>query len=88
MSLKVLARGSALVPRFDADDNAKTRRFTGRTFDPSIGVAGGWPAKSEPEEVPALAEFMFAVRDGDLWAADEATAAACGVKFDPKFGAE
>lgn len=87
MPLLVKARGAAMVPRFDAL-NSSPRRFTGRSYDKSLGVAGGWPAKTEPEEVPDLPEFRRAVARGDLWAADQATADACGVALDPTFGGE
>jgi hypothetical protein len=39
-------------------------------------------------EVSDRAEYRRALRDHDLWPADEATANAVGVKFDPKFGLE
>ena len=35
----------------------------------------------------SIAEYVKACKDGDLYAADEATAKACGVSFDPTFGA-
>lgn len=46
----------------------------------------GWVGTNEPEEVAYRAEYVKACKDGDLWPADAATAAACGVPFDPKFG--
>lgn len=52
---------------------------------------GGWPAShkpAEPDELPYRAEYLFAIRDGDLWAADKETADICGVAFDPTFGGE
>ena len=52
---------------------------------------GGWPAShhpGQPDEVPYRAEYHFALRDGDLWAADKATADMCGVEFDPDFDGE
>lgn len=52
---------------------------------------GGWPASHhprEPDEVPYRAEYLFAIRDGDLWPADKATADICGVPFDPTFGGD
>jgi hypothetical protein len=85
--LRVRARGTAMVPNMEALD-AGARRFIGRVFDPTLGPAGGWPASPDITEVPRRAEYLFAVRDGDLWAADEETAQFCGVKFDPSFGGE
>lgn len=38
------------------------------------------------DEVDYRAEYVKACADGDLWAADEETAKACGVKFDSAFG--
>lgn len=34
---------------------------------------------------PHRAEYLRHLRDGDLWAADEATAQAAGVPFEPEF---
>ena len=99
--LRVLARGTAMVFDLERHD-AGVRRFVGRKHDRTLGSAtrdesgnevrqGGWPPSHkpvEPDEVPFRAEYMLAVRDGDLWPADEESAALCGVKFDPKFGGE
>ena len=48
---------------------------------PSVG-------KGAPQEFELWQQYVREVRDGALWAADQATADACGVKFDPKFGGE
>src|SRR5690348_7889985 len=96
--LKFLSRGNAMVFDLDLHD-VGVRRFIGRRHDKTVGFAGkdengnptmsgGWPSTSKPQEVPARGEYMMACKDGDLWAADEATAKYCGVKFDPKFGGE
>lgn len=85
MPLLVLAKGTALVSHLEALD-AGVRRFVGRKHDPSVGPAGGFVPHAEAEEVADRAEYRQAVKEGDLWAADEETAAKCGVKFDPKFG--
>lgn len=78
--LRVKARGTAMVCDYAALD-AGGRRFIGRTYDPTLGPAGGWPAAGVVE-VPYRAEYAKAVRDGDLEAADEATALLCGVPFE------
>lgn len=85
--LKVLARGSAMV----FDHLSPRHRYVGREWDASLasdGVAGGWRPLAEPSEVPADPEFVRALRDGSLWAADAATAKRAGVAFDPKYGGE
>lgn len=91
MYFRVLAKGSALVADRVAQD-AGARRFVGRFFDPTVGLAGGWPALEEPTVVPAFGlhghEYRRALMDGDLWPADQATADAVGVKFDPDFGGD
>lgn len=65
-------------------------KFVGRAFvpDASGATAGAWVAKSEPTDVPNVAEYRNAVVEGSLWPADEATAKACGVPFDPFFGGQ
>ncbi len=84
--LSFFARGTAMCPRFDQPTK---RGFVGRKFDADIG---GWPKVREPVVVvagsDAATECVLAVVRGDLWPADEATADACGVKFDPKFGGD
>lgn len=99
--LRVLARGTAMV--FDLERHeAGVRRFVGRKHDRTLGAAfrdetgaemrqGGWPPSHHPDEadeLPYRAEYVQAVKDGDLWAADTETAALCGVKFDADFGGE
>lgn len=84
-SLRFKARGTALVPNFEYE-LAGIRAFIGREkVEVAPGQLGFAPLK-EAVEVPCRAEYMKACKDGDLWAADEATAKACGVKFDPSFG--
>lgn len=88
-TLKLKARGTALIVDHKAM-SAGARRFIGRKHDATIGRNGGWPPADKPAEVSNTDEFAAdyrrAVKHGDLWAADEATAEACGVKFDPLFG--
>lgn len=47
-----------------------------------------YPKRTHVVEVPNTSYYRKIVRKGALWPADEATAAACGGKFDPKFGGE
>lgn len=82
--LRFRARGEALVQNYEKLD-ANIKAFIGRKF---AQVEDRWafvPTDAD-EEVPARAEYMKACKDGDLWPADAATAAACGVRFDPNFG--
>lgn len=53
-------------------------RYVGQVCTDS--AADAWEARGEAD-VPNRREYRDAVRDGDLIAANEATAAACGVKF-------
>lgn len=96
--LNVRARGSALVPVHEAG-STQPRRFVGRAFDASLGQAGGWPFSAEPVTVPLFPPshehyleawhfYYRALKDKELWPADEATAKACGIEFDPSFGGE
>lgn len=86
--LKVRSSAKAMVTNFEALA-AKSRRYVGRYFDASLGAInpetqkpqGGWPLKDEPEEIPFRAEYLQAVREGDLIPADKATADVCGVPF-------
>lgn len=84
--LRFRARGSALVQDFERLE-AGVKRFVGRKYvEVEPGVWGFQPTGKD-EEVPLRAEYMKACREGDLWPADAATAARCGVPFDPNFGA-
>lgn len=85
--LRVKAKGAALVPVY-ASVGSTPRRYLGRVYDASLGAAGGWPSSGVVEVRDHFAEYRAHVRDGDLWAADEESAEACGVVFDPTFGGE
>lgn len=99
--LRVLARGTAMVFDYERHESG-VRRFVGRKHDPSLGYAfkddagnlvktGGWPpshSPASPDSVPYRAEYLQALKDGDLWPADKETADYCGVPFDPTFGGE
>lgn len=94
----VRARGAKLLPVFETLLTSP-RRFVGRVFDSSLGPNGGWLFSDKPQQVPVCPKgnplyqeawnyYYTAVRDGDLWPADEATARECDVPFDPNFGGE
>lgn len=96
MKLRVRARDSAMVPDIDAME-AHVRRFIGRRLDSSLGIVykdaenverrqAVFVPIDDAVEVPSYPEYVRSVKEGDLWAADEATANYCGVKFDSNFG--
>lgn len=77
-TFKVYAAGTAMVSDYEALAS-NVRRYVGRVYDPAIGVAGGWVPKKEAQVVPDRAEYRQAIKEGDLLAADQATASACNV---------
>ena len=84
--LRFRARGSALCQHFERLD-AGIKSFVGRRVQEVEPGQFGFVPTGETEEVPYRAEYVRACKDGDLWAADQETADACGVPFDPLFGA-
>lgn len=82
--LRVRARGQGLVQKIEAL-NASPREFVGREWCEVDGKSALRSVEGDVE-VDNRAEYRACVKEGSLWAADEATAAACGVKFDPLFG--
>lgn len=83
-TLRFRARGASLVQNFEKLE-AGIKTFVGRKYvEPSPGLWGFAPTGDEV--VPYRAEYVKACKDGDLYAADEATASACGVEFDSTFG--
>lgn len=82
----LLVRASSkntLVPNLDAlNANPPQRRFIGWLFNETLGDAGGWDKKQEPESIPYKQEYVQAVKEGDLEPADEETAILCGVVFN------
>lgn len=90
--LRFRARGSALVQNHERLE-AGIKSFIGRKFEEVHAAQNGEPAvfgfvpTNKDEEVVFNYEYVKACKDGELWPADEATAAACGVPFDPSFGA-
>lgn len=79
-TIRVKAAGAAMVPDFDALDGG-VLRFVGRTFDASVGAAGGWVPSEEAATVPFRAEYVQEMRAGALTPCDEETARLCGVPF-------
>lgn len=87
--LRFLAKGTACVPDpHGTESTPQRRRIVGRTHKEVSPGTWAWVRKEKPEELPFHHDLAKAVRDGDLWPADEASARACGVKFDPSFGGE
>ena len=85
-TLRVRARGTALVQRLDAV-GSQVRQYVGRAYV-SLPEGGGFAPTADDVELPNIAEYRQAVKEQGLWAADEETAKACGVPFDEFFGEE
>ena len=79
-TLRVKPVGTAMVQDFEALDGG-VKRFIGRRLDVA---AGGFVPVDVVQEIPFRAEYMQAVRDGDLECADAESAALCGVRFIAK----
>lgn len=88
--LRFYARGTALVADVHAQEHPKhkSRRFIGRRWQEIAPGQWGWCPTETPQECDYHHDLARACRDGNLWPADEATAKACGVAFDPDFGGE
>lgn len=80
-TLRVVARGTAMVPDFERME-AGTRAFIGRKYIETKPGTFGFDPIGMPVEVPNRAEYIKALIDGDLWPADKATADACGLRYD------
>ncbi len=80
--LRVLAAGDTLVANLEAEE-AGARRFIGRRFD-GEGPNGEarWTPTDEPVELPYRAEYVSALKAGDLDAADDETARLAGLEVD------
>jgi hypothetical protein len=83
--LRFRARGNALVQNHERLE-ARIKSFVGRTYVEVEPGQFGFKPTGADEEVAYRAEYVKACKDGDLYPADEATAEACGVSFDPSFG--
>lgn len=88
--LRFYARGSALVADVHAQEHPThpIRRFVGRRLQEVTPGRFGWCPTEAPQEIDYHHDLARACKDGDLWPADEETAKACGVPFDPTFGGE
>lgn len=84
--LRFRARGEALVQNLEKLE-AGIKSFIGRKYLQVQPGVWGFAPTGKDEEVVYRAEYVKACKDGDLYPADAATAAACGVSFDPHFGA-
>jgi hypothetical protein len=71
-----------------ADLPVQRRRIIGCAHKEVSPGTWGWVASGAVEEIAYHRDIRKAVIDGDLWAADEATAKACGVPWDPKCGGD
>jgi len=85
--LRFYARGSALVTDPHAQERG-IRRFVGRRWQEVLPGRWAWCPTGEPQAMASHPDLVKAVRDGDLWPADEVTATACGVAFSEAFDAE
>ena len=88
--LQFYARGTALVADVHAQEHPThpVRRFVGRRWQEVTVGRWGWVPTEEPQECEHHHDLVKAAKDGDLWPADQETAKACGVGFDPDFGGE
>lgn len=86
MKLRFRARGTSLVQNFERLE-AGIKSFVGRRYQEVEPGLWGFVPTGDSEEVSFMHEYVSACKEECLWPADEATAAACGVKFDPNFGA-
>lgn len=99
-TLRVLAKGTAQVPNYEAQAGGRNARVSHST----LPIGPQFDDVDQPGRklrhavfvkhvgrvltVPDRAEYRRHLRDRDLWPADQETAAACGVPFDPTFGGE
>lgn len=85
MQLRFHARGTGLVS-LPGENRivGQLPRYIGRSLK-MIDGATAWPANADAHECDSAsdhgARLMKRCRRGELWAADEATATACGVEF-------
>lgn len=80
--LRVFAAGDAMVSNLEAEE-AGARRYIGRRYDgEGPNGEGRWVPTGEVVEVPYRAEYVAALRAGELMPADDETAQLAGVKRD------
>ncbi len=91
--IRVRARGTALCTDYDAADREPPlRRVLGRKYQEVTPGQFGWVPSGEDEVVRKRPEVARAIADGDLYAADQATAdwahsiTRSVIEFDPTFG--
>lgn len=89
----VRARGTALVPYPHPDPRSDdTRKKIGRAYKELEKGRWGWEPTGQPESLDKCVELARHIADGDLYAADQATASwafavtRVKVDFDPTFG--
>lgn len=82
-TLRFRASGTSLVQDLAAMEGG-VRRYVGRKFEEVEPGRLGWVPTDEAEEVAFHAFYANACAAGDLEAADEATAQACGVAWQNK----
>ncbi len=85
--LRFYCRRSAQVTDPHAQDRDH-RRCVGRAWREIFTGRFAWVPTGEVEAIDYHADLVMACKDGDLWAADAATAKTCGVPFDPAFDQE
>lgn len=83
--LRVRAHGDALVPNYERQEASvnATRCFIARVYKEYEPGKFGFALVDEVVEVPARAEYIKALKDGDLLPADAETASAAGLKLTP-----
>ncbi len=90
MKLKFHSRRDNKVAWPGANTYGQPPRYIGRSFSPGDGktIAASHPATKEPDVVDTdtaatrdVEHIVRQCRKGGIWAADAATAAACGVEF-------
>ncbi len=87
--LRFYAKGDAVQPDpHGAEAEPQRRRAIARKHQEVTPGKWAWVATAEPETCKYHHDLVKACKDGDLWAADEATAKICGVKWDPTYGGE
>lgn len=79
--LRVRAHGDASVPNYERLDQG-VNCFIGRVFTELEPGRWGFVPTTDIVEVPSRAEYLKAIRDGDLVPADGETARAAGMKYE------
>lgn len=82
-TLRVRVRGDALVQDYERQA-AGVNAFVGRKFAELEPGRWGFVPTGDDAEVPFRAEYVKALKDGDLLPADEASAKAAGLTFTPR----